>query len=116
MRKDEECQPAFSQGLTGSGITQKQIEFGMVEMVHGTGVFTMQTDCAFRLMHVVFERIGSARSFANQDLFIAGFVVLHLGVKRPLANWFKVLLFGPVEIFAVGSSFRFAGDGIVVGF
>ncbi len=67
-------------------------------------------------MNVVFERIGSARSFANQDLFIPVFVVLCLSVKRPLADWFEVLLFGLLEIFAVGSSFRFSGDGIVVGF
>src|SRR5579871_1404343 len=66
-------------------------------------------------MHVVFERIGSARSFSYHDLFVGRFVAQRFRVKCALADGCQVLFFGTLEIFAVGPSLWFASGSIVVG-
>src|SRR5439155_14259985 len=95
--------------------TKDQVQFSMIQMGHRPGIVPMPTHGFLLFADVVFEGVGGPRSLSCDGLLIGGFVTLDLAVERSWRKWGNLLFLRALEILTVGTTFGFAGHGIVVG-
>src|SRR4051812_9849050 len=87
----------------------------MIKMGHSPSVVAMSAHRLLLLSNIIFEWVGGPGSLSCNFLIVGCFVTLHFSVERARRKWSHLLFLRTLEVFSIGTTFRFAYDCIVVG-